>query len=531
MTLSQSKKAYLNFLIIIIALLVTDYISGSDILYGPFHLNSLFTAVFCPILIMWGFSVRNRIIMPHVRHCLVGISVSLLMLFVLRTCRYEFFYESPEINIFLWYMYYIPFVTVPTLSFHAAVRTGSDPESKPPVCIPVIWGLSLILIISILTNNLHEQLLIIKDDYSSGHGWLYYVFLIYSFILTITSLIILFRKCQISLCRKHVYMPVSLCMIGIVMLTVYLVNGGSPELFGVKLYLMQEVFSLIFIGFWEGCIIIGILPSNTHYKDLFGISHTDAELISSDKSMHFDSVKAQTPEQDEDIIQKEYPINGGVVRWTEDVKTVRDLNEELSEANERISEENDLIEEENRIIEEYTRYETLNRLYDSIADHTRDKVTALDNALSDTDSFEKNIIPNLLLGTYVKRCANLILLSGSSKTISIEELTLSIRETFEDLSITGTDYVLEKGIPGKASAETIIAAFDLFESVAEKVLFRCSVISASITPAPGILLQIETDASYIEDDIPEKIKKFRSSVQISGDDDEVCITFGGELYD
>ena len=531
MTLSQSKKAYLNFLIIIVVLLVIDYISCSDILYGPFHLNSLFTSVFCPILIMWGFSVRNRIIMPHVRHCLVGIAFSLLMLFVLRTCRHEFFYASPEINIFLWYMFYIPFVTVPTLSFHAAVRTGSDPESKPPVCIPVIWGFSLILIISILTNNLHEQLLIIKDDYSYGHGWLYYVFLIYSFILTITSLVILFRKCQISLCRKHVYMPVSLCMIGIVMLTVYLVKGGSPELFGVKLYLMQEAFSLIFIGFWEGCIIIGLLPSNTHYKDLFGISHTDAELISSDKSMHFDSIKMPDSGQDDDIIQKEFPINGGVVRWMEDVKTVRDLNEELSEANERISEENDLIEEENRIMEEYTRYETLNRLYDSIADHTRDKVTALDKALSDTESFEKNIIPNLLLGTYVKRCANLILLSGTSKMISIEELTLSIRETFEDLSITGTDCVLEKGTQGKASAESVIAAFDLFESVAEKVLFRCSIISASITPAPGILLQIETDASYSEDDIPDKIRKFRSAVKVSGDEDEVCIKFGGELYD
>jgi hypothetical protein len=514
MTLSQSKKAYLNFLIIIVVLLVTDYISGSDILYGPFHLNSLFTSVFCPILIMWGFSVRNRIIMPHVRHCLVGIAFSLLMLFVLRTCRHEFFYLSPEINIFLWCMYYIPFVTVPTLSFHAAVRTGSDPESKPHVCIPVIWSLSLILIISLLTNNLHEQLLIINDDYSYSHGWLYYVFLIYSFILTITSLVILFRKCQLSLCRKHVYMPVSLCLIGIILLTVYLVKGGSPELFGVKLYLMQEVFSLIFIGFWEGCIIIGLLPSNTHYKDLFGISHTDAELISSDKSMHFDSVRTPEQGQDEDIIQKEYPINGGVVRWMEDVKTVRDL-----------------IEEENRIMEEYTRYETLNRLYDSIADHTRDKVTVLDGALSDKDSFEKNIIPNLLLGTYVKRCANLILLSGSSKMISVEELTLSIRETFEDLSITGTDCVLEKGTQGKASAESVIAAFDLFESVAEKVLFKCSVISASITPAPGILLQIETDASYSEEDIPDKISKFRSNVTVSGDEDEVCIKFGGELYD
>jgi len=531
MTLTQSKKAYLKILVLILALLVTDYVSATDILYEPFHINSLFTAVFCPVLIIWGFSVKSRIIMPQVRNCLFGIAVSLLILFVIRTCRYDFFHGVPELDHILWYMYYIPFVTVPALSFHAAVRTGSDPESKAPAYIPVIWSIAVILMAAFLTNDLHKKLLIIESDTSYTHGLPYFLYIIYSGVLTLASLVILFRKCRISLCRKHTYIPVSLCMIAVVMLAIYLALGGSPTLFGHRLYFLQEVYSLLFIGFWEGCIIIGLLPSNTHYRELFGISHTDAELISSDKSSQYDSVKMSGSKPDDDLIRKEYAINGGVVRWTEDIGTVRDLNEKLGEANERISEENDLIEEENRIMEEITRYETLNRLYDSIADHTRDKVIALDKALSDTDDFEKNIIPNLLLGTYVKRCANLILLSGSSKTISVEELTLSIRETFEDISITGTDCVLEKGTPGKASSESVIAAYDLFESVAEKVLTKCSVISVSVTPAPGILLQIETDAPYSAEDLPKKIKRFRSRVTITGDEDESCIKFGGEVHD
>ena len=531
MPLSQSKRSYLNILIIIVILFATDLISASDILYKALHLNSLFTVVFCPVLIFWGFSVNSRIIMPQVKRCLVAISFSLLMLFVIRTCRWEFFYGIPRVNIFLWYMYYIPFVTVPTLSFHASIRTGTDPDREIPPYIRVIWAIALLLITAFLTNDLHGQLLIISDDYSYSHGWFYYVFIAYSVIVTIASLVILFRKCHLSLCRKQIHIPLTLSLSGCVLVIIYLAIGGSPELFGIKLYHIHEIYSLIFIGLWEGCIIIGLLPSNAHYKKLFSISHTGAELISSDRSTRYDSA-IRTPSGDSaDLIYKEFGISGGLVRWTQDMRIIRKLNEELTEANERISEENDLIEEENRIMEEYGRYETLNRLYDSIADHTRDTVTRLDAALSDTESFEKNIIPNLLLGTYVKRCANLILLSGTSKEMSTEELSLSIRESFETLSIAGIDCVLTNTTCGKTSSDTVIAAYDLFESVAERIINDCSVISVGILSAPGVILKIETDAAYFESDLPDRIKRFRSAVSINADEEETSIVFRGDVHD
>lgn len=530
MNLSHSKKAYLNFLVMIVILLILDLISESDILYRPFHLNSLFTVIFCPILIIWGYSVCSRIIMPQVRHCLMLIAFSLLMLFVIRTCKWDFFKPLQDISTFLWYMYYIPFITVPMLSFHASVRTGTDPGSKAPVYIPVLWGFSVILIISILTNNLHGKLLIIENDHSYQHGWLYSVLLIHSIILTAASFVILFRKCHLSCCRKQIYIPLSLCIIALVMMIIYLLINGSPTIFGIRLYMIQEVYCLLFIGLWEGCIIIGLLPSNIHYRKLFAISHTDAELISADRSMTIDSL-SDDHGTDEDLIRRENPVSGGIIRWTEDRKAINRLNTELSEANEKLREEQDLIEEENRIMEEYSRYETLNRLYDSIAEHTRNKAVQLEKALSDTEGFEKGLIPNLLIGTYIKRCANMVLLSGMSKEIPLEELALAIRESFECMSITGMDCMLTKGTPGKAYAEIIIAAFDLFEAIAEKNINLCSVISVSTSPEQAILMKVETDGAFEEADIPDSINMFRSYITIETDEDETCIVFGGDIHE
>ena len=59
----------------------------------------------------------------------------------------------------------------------------------------------------------------------------------------------------------------------------YAAEGGSPTLNGVKLYLIQEVYALYFIGFWEGCILIGLIPTNTSYESLLDITSTGAVLL------------------------------------------------------------------------------------------------------------------------------------------------------------------------------------------------------------------------------------------------------------
>ncbi|MDO4863604.1 MAG: hypothetical protein Q4A05_05480, partial [Ruminococcus sp.] len=221
----------------------------------------------------------------------------------------------------------------------------------------------------------------------------------------------------------------------------------------------------------------------------------------------------------DDFLVRKHQIKGGWVVWSEDISAVNRINSELEEATERIEEENDLIEEENRFTAEKVRYETQNRLYDNIAEHTHSQLVEIDEALVDTDEFDLRMKFCLLLGTYVKRCSNLMLVADHSPDISTDELYLSINESFENMGAFGIDYELRRDGETKLPAAQIIAAYDLFEAVVELVLDSVSACSIHIMPSEHTLMTAETDcvipdidrlsvnspelelSSFVEDDI------------------------------
>lgn len=531
MKLSRSNKGFIVFLAWTACFLLLDWFLNAPF-WHYIGINHIFTFIMCVMLICWAISVNIRIIMVQTKRCLILISVFLMLLFILRACRWNFFENDPLAERYLWYMYYIPFVAVPALSFHAAVRTGTDPASPLDLSVKIMWAVAAIILTACLTNDLHGCLLDFHADGSYDHGVVYYVLVTFAVCLTLSSLVILARKCQLSLCRRQMYIPAILCGIGFVMLIIYNVCDGAPIISGIKLFNIQEVYVLIFLGFWEGCIIIGLLPSNTDYGALFHLSHLSARLITNDGKVRFTSANSiGSPDtiSNKYIVRRSQPITGGRITWNEDLSTIILLNKELADTNARIEEENDLIEEETRIQAEYTKYETLNRLYDLIADHCRDQAEKLERVLSDGYDFEDNIVEYLLLGTYVKRSANLMLLGSSGLLLPIEELCLAVHESFECMSMTGSDCVLKKANGKKAPSDLVISAYDLFEAVAEAVCGRCSVISVTAAPNSRTLIAIDTDTELSLEDIPEKLRSGGLDITLNVTDGETHIALGGDV--
>ena len=190
---------------------------------------------------------------------------------------------------------------------------------------------------------------------------------------------------------------------------------------------------------WECFIKIGLIPSNTGYSQLFERSHINAVLQNSDGETVYRSSGYTDTADSEDFLVRKRRIKGGWVVWSEDISAVNRINSELAEATERIEEENDLIEEENRFTAEKVRYETQNLLYDNIARHTHSQLVEIDEALSDNGEFDLRMKFCLLLGTYVKRCSNLMLTADKSAEISTDEQALSIRESFEYMGFLDID--------------------------------------------------------------------------------------------
>lgn len=334
---------------------------------------------------------------------------------------------------------------------------------------------------------------------------LYYFFVVWEVVLTLIAFATLMKRCSLSMCKKKWYVPAILFFIGFTVDMIYIIIGGSPEINGTVLYTIQEVWAFLFVGMWEGCIYIGLLPTNSGYSSLFAASHTGAAILDKQGEVVYSSsdyFAADVVGDDEKVLHA-HDIRGGSVVWTEDHSKVIAANRELENLTHEMLEENELIEEENKVAEKMAIYEERNRLYDAMAHSLKPEFEGLKSLLL-KETGEKDERENLttaaVLGAYIKRRANLTLLADRQKTLNSRELTLSIRESFEYLTLTGCACEINEVSSTDISADYVQLTFDFYEAILED----------SVSPLTACFVRIEAEPCYkvtIETDEREGLKE------------------------
>jgi hypothetical protein len=156
--------------------------------------------------------------------------------------------------------------------------------------------------------------------------------MVFIFIQLLASAVIMIRKCSISAIRKYWYLPVLPMMIGLVLLAIYYISGGSPDINGVKIYNYQEVFCGAIAMMFECGIKIGMIPSCSGYEGMFRRSHINAAVVDKDKEYRYQSLNYDSDIDRESIRISEKEISGGKVIWMENLETIYRLNGMLSDA-------------------------------------------------------------------------------------------------------------------------------------------------------------------------------------------------------
>lgn len=185
---------YLLVAVMSILVQLTDLIAG------------LSSIMYCFFVIGWGASVFLRIVHKRIRRDIIAISAFLFALFIVRICRYFLFVHSLTIDRYLWYLYYIPYIALPMLTLDAASCVGKGERMKMPAGVKVLWTAAILLVIGVLSNDLHHFLLRFgdMDDYSGtvDYNWLYYIVVMWVFAATFGAFLLLMKRCRLSQCRK-----------------------------------------------------------------------------------------------------------------------------------------------------------------------------------------------------------------------------------------------------------------------------------------------------------------------------------------
>ena len=321
------------------------------------------------VCIVWFNTIRYRIIIPELRRLLSAMSVMLTLLFIITIGRYTIFKELPLISRYLNYLYQIPVLSCTMLSFYSALCIG---KAEPLTVIHKHKWMALLCIMLVtgyLTNDLHRMAYrtILPSGGLSGHFVVCFLSWAYQAVTIGVSFIMILRCSRISKIRKYAWLPVFFLITGLFMLILTTAYGHIT--IGRLNINFQPVFAYMIIGFWESCIIIGLVPSNSRYLLLIDHLPINMQITDRQGNVRFDSAKPGiTDEQRQDAISgsvmldgyrvlRSRIIPGGYAFWTEDRSKIQKLNDDLRKRTDDLRYKNELLSRENRIKEDTARYE------------------------------------------------------------------------------------------------------------------------------------------------------------------------------
>ena len=505
----MSAKGNNKTLPVLLVIYVAGIIARIPASFFPFHYISIL--IYCVGILYWAFSVKSRIIDDRQRRLLIAVAGMILLLHTLQILKYQFGSSPTELR-YLWYMYYIPMILAPLFSIWIAAGIGRSVGERIGTGYLLLVIPALILIVLVMTNDLHQMMFALdltaaKPDRDYTRGIVYYACTVWDYGLLAISLAVAVRRCTVTYPKKKAKIPIIVVLTGLVLLLAF--HGGTSggrRIFGTEILTFQMIWHMIYSLFWEVCITIGLITSNTDYDEIFAHAAVKAQILDRSKGRVFFAKDAG--EIPEEVIKSDSKfsvfvkdntkyytkkINGGYVCWEEDISTVLEMNRELWESTEQLREENALLARESEVKAERAMIETYNRLYDEIASETRDQVSDVKNILTSlrncgADDFDRGVKRISILTAYIKRCANLMLIRKDKPMIRTFDLALSIKESLEYASFFGIAADVEGGADTGFPADIIIEAYKIFEFVFEG---GWGIISA-------IMVRIECDGEDLE---------------------------------
>ena len=530
------KKIHkLNLMIVIILLSLIFFafylrhITASEVTFS--FASRLRSYIYIGIISAWYISLKMRIVEKRIQRHLCAVALLMIFWMVVRTIKFGS--TNNTIQRYLWYFYYLPMLFIPLEAFIISMSLGNK---KQPGWIKYLFVLANILLLLVLTNDIHQRVFIFKDsllstkDYTYGIG--YYIVALWMITFAGISLFIMVSKCRLK--DSWIYLPLFPFVISIL----YAI-GYAKEVPFVRVWLSDLTVAqcLFFMSMFESCIQSGLIQSNVGYRELFEATTMKAELFNKDFKLLYSSIDNPVTDTnilkkalkeatllDENTLIKGHDIKHGYIFWQEDISKLVSINKELELTQAELIDTGDVLKVSHEQQERYLRLTEESRLYDLIELDTSEQVKILNEKVQKLKEVEdineaRFLLGEIIvLGTYIKRKSNLIFIGREKKVIDIDELKLCLNETSSNLCLCGIDAKMIVDIKKEYPIGIIHRIYDYLEDILEISFSTLKSILFCVYEEEGVIqvnATVDTNSNFT------KLKKIYSSIEIEKDEDEL----------
>lgn len=455
---------------------------------GGVYVSYIRAALYLLLFSLWGFSIDRRIIQTQALHCLRLTAALMLVWLVLRTLKYEVVTDLTVAR-YIWYLYYLPLLFIPLLGVYIALSLGKSDEFRLTGRIGALAIIPSTLFLLVITNDLHQQMFAFSsgvpgepDNSSYTHGPVYFCCLGWMVICLFFSLILLLKKSRVPCVKKKKIIPFVIGCATVIYGILYL--SGLPAVrrwFGD----MNVMFCLLYAAIYESCIRCRMIQSNTGYVELFEattlaacIADRNGNIVLRSRAADEDMV---CPQDGLQIIRSNgmrissAPISGGYAVWQDNVEPLTELRAKLSENKTKIKNNKEKLLEAYLIQKKLNELTEKNRIYDELETKYGKQIVRIGQLLKQCEGAEPVEIQNLLkrillLGTYIKRGANLYFLSLEYEFLPQQELRLTVDEAVGAMTVCGTECSVVYHTTKPMLSSEVVRLLDLLKLVAETTI-------------------------------------------------------------
>lgn len=492
------------------------------------------------LLSAWYISLQNRIVHKQIKQLLSGVAVMMVLWVLVRTVKWEFVvsYEEPLVR-YLWYAFYVPMILIPLLGVYIVHLMGKPEGYKLPKVFYLLLIPATVLITVVFTNDYHRLVFDFPNgikyfDADYTYNFMFFVVCGWFVILGLYFVLMLLKKSRVPGSKAFKSLPLIIMIASIVFWISYALGIIESDLTTVDCIMITLLL--------ESAIQVGLIPSNSNYDEIFNsttvpVVIVDEEYVPCYSSETVSEIAPDVMKQAEketvslgDNLLHSKKISAGRVIWQDDITVLNELKEQLQDTILQLDEENDMLQAEIEVKEKRTKLDEKNRLYDRIAQEVEPQLVKVAELLKEIDE-NSEATPELLsrvcvIGSYIKRRGNLLLLAEENPQIDARELEYCIRESLDNLSLGGVYTSFESECNGILNAECIVAVYDFYETLAEKLMnnitamlvrLNCNEGSVKMNVQMGCLEDI---AKQVLDGVQMPLGSFVYDI----DDEDISIT-------
>ena len=397
--------------------------ASRHILHSP-AVSHLRSGIYVFLFSVWCYSLWIRIVQTQVRRYLLAISVLMVLWILLRSIKFSI--ENTDAERRLWYLYYFPMLFIPMLSVFVSRSLGKGEDFRLPRWSKLLYFPTLLLLLLVLTNDLHQQVFSFPSGVLSDRAYRYeggyFLVLGWEALCAGFAFLSMVKNCRIPRSRRIRWLPLVPFALSLAYVYAYVQKIHWVWVLAGDMTVAQ---CLIFASILECCIQCGLIQSNLGYDELFEATSLPVQITDRAFRSQYVSVAMQGAlpqselrqmQQDavhlgNDTLLKRHRLRRGWVFWKEDISALHQIRKELELTRDELRDTGDVLAAENAQRARWLKLTEENRLYDMMEAQTARQIAMLRDLLAELQKTEdpdraRHLLGQvIIIGTYIKRRA------------------------------------------------------------------------------------------------------------------------------